>query len=103
MSASRVCSCARISARIATTSDTIFTFPTGEAGRKIRVTVSAFGRFMDGRLHMITSVVAHEGDPARGGQGHAPASADDSHTEADRSDLQSSLSSLPTRPAEAGF
>ena len=35
MSASRVCSCARISARIATTSDTIFTFPSGEAGMTI--------------------------------------------------------------------
>src|SRR5262249_28045876 len=69
--------------------------------RKIRVMVSALGRFIAFE-HMITSVVADEGDPARRGQGHAAAAAHDPHPEADRPDLRSPLPALSARSPQAG-
>src|SRR5262249_45721245 len=70
--------------------------------RQMRVTVNEFGRFMTGSSHMISSVVADEGDPAGRGQGHATPPADDSHAETDRSDLRASIPPLPAGSAEAG-
>src|SRR6476620_10019891 len=49
---------------------------------------------------MITSLVAYEGDHARGGQGHAPPSVDDSHAQAHRPDLRAALSSLSAGSAQ---
>ena len=66
------------------------------------MTVSEFGRFMARVRHMISSVVAHEGDPARGGQRHPASPPDDSHAQAHRADLRSAVSALSARPAEAG-
>jgi hypothetical protein len=47
-------------------------------------------------------VDCHEGDPSGRGQGHPTQAADDSHAQADRSDLQPAVSALPDRSPEAG-
>src|SRR5712691_6156613 len=70
---------------------------TSSGTRKMRDTVSMFGRFMVASNHMISSVVADEGDPNGGGQRHAVAPADDSHAETNRPDFRSSVSPLSAR------
>src|SRR5882757_2630830 len=75
---------------------------TSSGTRKMRVTVSEFGRFMNGPWSHDNIGGWHEGDSARWGQGHALASADDPHTETDRADLRSSVSPLSAGSPQAG-
>src|SRR6476469_7534739 len=88
--------------RIIRPSNFVRSTTTSSGTRKIRVTDNEFGRFMWRVRHMITSVVAYEGDHARRGQGPPPASAHDSHAEADRAHLRASVPALPARPPQAG-
>src|SRR2546422_833446 len=69
---------------------------TSSGTRKMRLIVSAFGRFI--------TCVAHdniggcdEGDSARRGQGHAAPSTHHPHAETDRSDLRSPLLTISAR------
>src|SRR5262245_2379002 len=75
---------------------------TSRGTRKIRVVVSALGRFMGPSTHMITSVVADESHPPGRWQGDAPPPAHDPYTEAHRPDFRAAVSALPARFAEAG-
>src|SRR3954454_14211109 len=74
---------------------------TSSGTRKMRVTVSEFGRFISGVVHDNIGG-CDEGDSARGGQGYAAAPVDGAHAKTDRADLRPALPSLSARSAEAG-